>query len=368
MDASAFRARLLVAVAAGLGAGGAAGCPAERPPGPLPVAPPLPIAPPVPPGPVPPDPVPAPSPAGHCDSGTGPTRRCFTPRTPPPGGGEMVVTEFHDYDANGCVPAAMLGHACNGMKAIAEPELTAEGCCYPICQGPIAPCGRPFVVAGHARVAPLAARSDWAQAIAAGEPDDGLAASWLRDAQLEHASVASFARFALELMRFGAPPELVAGAHRAALDEVRHAEVCFAIAARHGALDVGPGPLALGALELATSLAELVAATVAEGCVGETIGAALLAREAASAEDEVAPLLAGIAEDELRHAELAWRFVAWALGRAPELAGVIDRAFERALSAGVPAHARLDAEAWRATVAATLREVIAPCRRALRAA
>jgi hypothetical protein len=37
-------------------------------------------------------------------------------------------------------------------------------------------------------------------------------------ALFQHASVASFARFSLELLALGAPPDLVAAAHAAALD------------------------------------------------------------------------------------------------------------------------------------------------------
>ena len=41
-----------------------------------------------------------------------------------------------------------------------------------------------------------------------------LAELWSQDALLEHASIASFSRFALQLLAVAAPPALVAGAHR----------------------------------------------------------------------------------------------------------------------------------------------------------
>ena len=74
--------------------------------------------------------------------------------------------------------------------------------------------------------------------------------------------------------------------------------------------------------------------TVEEGCVGETI-AALEAQAAAElARDEVVRnVQLRIYEDESRHAELAWRFIRWAvqIGGAPVREAVRD-AFERTLA------------------------------------
>lgn len=72
--------------------------------------------------------------------------------------------------------------------------------------------GRPFRVAGHARVA------------------DAVVKAWTTAARAEHASVASFARFTLQLLHLGAPADLVADAQQAGLDEVRHARLCFGVA------------------------------------------------------------------------------------------------------------------------------------------
>jgi hypothetical protein len=142
-----------------------------------------------------------------------------------------------------------------------------------------------------------------------------LAAAWTRDGLFEHASVASFARFALELMALGAPPDLVADAHRAALDEVAHAKLCFSLASRFSGEGVGAGPLE-GAenLTVRADLVELAVATFEEGCVGETLAAVVAAEQCDRArDDEVKTALAVIAEDEARHAELAWQTVAWAI-------------------------------------------------------
>src|SRR5262245_52773660 len=53
---------------------------------------------------------------------------------------------------------------------------------------------------------------------------------WARAAQYEHASVASFARFSLELLALGAPSDLIARAHRAAIDELEHTELALGVA------------------------------------------------------------------------------------------------------------------------------------------
>ena len=48
-----------------------------------------------------------------------------------------------------------------------------------------------------------------------------LGAWWAEIAALEHASVASFARFTLQLLSLGAPPELLADVGQASADEIR---------------------------------------------------------------------------------------------------------------------------------------------------
>ena len=54
----------------------------------------------------------------------------------------------------------------------------------------------------------------------------------------EHASVASFARHTLQLLNIGAPSELLMSSQKAAIDEVRHAKMCYGLAAAFFGLDV----------------------------------------------------------------------------------------------------------------------------------
>ena len=139
-----------------------------------------------------------------------------------------------------------------------------------------------------------------------------LAAQWLADARAEHASVAAFARATLELLAVGAPPELVFAAQQAGLDEVRHAQTCFTLAALYAGEAAEPGPLPLPALR-APDLVALACATFLEGCVGETVAALAALRAARRCQvAEVRQALTTIADDEARHAELAWATLAYA--------------------------------------------------------
>jgi hypothetical protein len=178
---------------------------------------------------------------------------------------------------------------------------------------------RPFMVGTEMRSSDVAERADWLLSISPVDIQhprtrEFLAASWLKDALEEHASVAAFARFTMLMLSFGAPPELIIASQRASLDEVQHARACFALARRYGSRDVGPSPLHVADSLSVVSLSELVALTVAEGCVGETLGALLATEQLERAHDpEVRKILRRIAKDEARHAELAWKFLAWAL-------------------------------------------------------
>jgi hypothetical protein len=169
-----------------------------------------------------------------------------------------------------------------------------------------------------------------------------VAAAWLSVALSEHASIASFSRFALELMAVGAPPELLEATHRAALDEIRHARLAFAISSRLSGKQLGPGPLAMppGAF-VDHDRASVTLAAVREGCVAETLAAI----EAAEARDRAHPgairrALTIIARDEAAHAALSWTFARWALGGAPDalraaVADALRTAFELELCAPV---------------------------------
>jgi hypothetical protein len=103
----------------------------------------------------------------------------------------------------------------------------------------------------------------------------------MRMAQMEHASIAAFARFSL-----------------------------------------GPNVLSIDGALTTPTLESVVETTLIEGCIGELVAAAEARESAGPATDPVVGrALSEIADDESRHATLASRFLGWAieLGGAPLL-------------------------------------------------
>jgi hypothetical protein len=128
-------------------------------------------------------------------------------------------------------------------------------------------------------------------------------------AWLEAASVPAFLRLADELKAHGAPEVLVRAARRSAGDEIRHTRAAGALARRHGA----PVPEVELRPFSSRSLEAMLLENAREGCVRETFGAVVAGWQARHAQDaQVRAELGRIAEEELRHAELAWAVDAWA--------------------------------------------------------
>ena len=211
-----------------------------------------------------------------------------------------------------------------------------------------------------------------------------LSAHWSRLAQMEHASIAAFARFNLQLLSLGAPASLIDACTRAMADETAHSRLCFQMASHYGGAPLGPGPLDIGQCLNATSRSEILKLVLLEGCLGETSAALEAAEAAAIATDSaVKSAFARIARDEQRHAELAFRFLSWALAQSPEavrieLALEAERRlqqFERALSpaprttdlsqAELSAHGCLSADALDQIHRHAARGVVAPLLSAL---
>ena len=214
--------------------------------------------------------------------------------------------------------------------------------------------GRPLRVRGRQTHPKLRAGVDWTRGA---RPDPAgldqptrraLAALWLHDAQKEHASVPAFARVAWLLAAVGAPAELLARCHRAALEEIEHARLCFALAQGYGgrAHTVRPMPELLdGALALGGDpLVVLATESLADGCQLEDFNADIAAECAAvCAEPTTRAVLLRIAREERSHAEFSWALVEWLLASARDTVGP---ALEGAL-ARLPDYARPTAVSWR---------------------
>jgi hypothetical protein len=326
-------------------------------------------------------------PAGGTPCGGWMRQRCFTPAAFP-------------CPTDPCVALSALGSGDCGLDGlevcqIQSGPVESQGmCCYgtaaKVCVGG----GRPYLVAERAVVAAThlgTGERGWS----AGERPDvdaltaeeraTLAEAWTANGLLEHASVASFSRFALSLLAAGAPADLVHDTHRAALDEIVHARLCFALASAYKGETVAPGPFPVGAgVHVSASLAAIAVSTVGEGCVGETVAAVVASEQLARTTDPaVRAALARIASDEARHAELAWRTVAWAVKTGGEevraaVAHALLVAIEgapgpnatRADTAGdrgarTEAHGHLGDATLATVVAAAMTEVVAPAARVL---
>ncbi|MCB9549956.1 MAG: hypothetical protein H6706_29460 [Myxococcales bacterium] len=201
--------------------------------------------------------------------------------------------------------------------------------------------GRPLRVRGRQLHPELRVGADWTSG---GRPDAAgldaatrraLEALWLHDAQKEHASVPAFSRVSWMLAATGAPAALLVGAHRAAMEEIDHAQRCFALAAGYGgrAHTVEPMPdLLLGGLDV-TGDARVVLAeeSLRDGCLLEDFNADVAAAcEAACQEPVTRDVLGRIAREERDHAEFSWDVLAWALDvGGPRVAAAVERALAR---------------------------------------
>jgi hypothetical protein len=191
--------------------------------------------------------------------------------------------------------------------------------------------GRPLRVRGKPVAAPVIESEGWrrlgvqpAVSSLSAAARAALADAWNENARSEHASVPAFSRLSLTLVSLGAPADLVERAHRAALEEIEHARLAFALAGAYADERVAPGalPELRGSPAVtAGSLSELASESLVDGCLNEGFSAAAARAASALASDAcVRDAWAEIARDEASHAELAWDIVRWCLaGSARDL-------------------------------------------------
>ena len=94
--------------------------------------------------------------------------------------------------------------------------------------------GRPFLVEGVARLAAVGPGAGWGHLVDGGvTPTPAQRKALIEHFTMwglaEHASIASFARFTLQLLALGAPSGLVSRSIAAMADEVRHARFGFGL-------------------------------------------------------------------------------------------------------------------------------------------
>lgn len=163
---------------------------------------------------------------------------------------------------------------------------------------------------------------------------------FVSSAQLELSSVWTFLRLAAELATVGAPEELVLAALDAADDEVRHAELCAGAAG-----GVVLAALAASAAQprfttrTAHALGVLASEAWLEGCLNEGAAAEEARIAGKEARGSIAGMLASIACDESRHAELSWAVLSWVSSIAPDVVESIELRVPEAPSDGPSDHA-----------------------------
>jgi hypothetical protein len=185
--------------------------------------------------------------------------------------------------------------------------------------------GRPLRVNGKAIHPELKIGSGWAHGL---EPDTtglneetclALEAIWLHDAKKEHASVPAFSRVSWMLAAAGAPPDLLEGAHQAAIQEVDHARRCFALAAGYGrrmhTVEPMPEMFQAGMESSKKPLATMAVESLEDGCLLEGFNADVAAKCFEACQDPAAKsVLEQIAREERSHAAFSWRVLIWLIG------------------------------------------------------
>jgi hypothetical protein len=152
-------------------------------------------------------------------------------------------------------------------------------------------------------------RPDGLHAAGGVDCDNALGRHFAQAAHLEAASIHAFLRLHEELALHGADESLRHAALASATDEVMHTDVSTRLARRFGA---APPPPQVETRPL-RPLFEVALENVVEGCTRETYGALVAHYQALHARDtQVRGVMARIAEDETRHAELSWAIDDWA--------------------------------------------------------
>jgi hypothetical protein len=229
-------------------------------------------------------------------------------------------------------------------------------------------CGRPWLVAGRGTTAPIRPGAGWCAPRDERSPPHAAAlAVWTEDAASEHASIAAFAALTLDLLAHGFPARLLERAASAQAEEVAHARGALEIASRLAGRPLAPGPLPVG--RVPPGLVQLAVDAAVLGGLGESLAAAIAAARLAVCTDPLTRAhLSRVAQDEARHAALAWEIVEHAIAVGGEqvaeavhvaLAQAVEQKAREAVSTEpcVPAHGLCGDEALTLARDHVLREV-----------
>jgi|GEM_PF-800156 len=210
---------------------------------------------------------------------------------------------------------------------------------------------------GRPMFAELEPESAWVDGTRlAGEHAPSLVArQWRSNGCTEHASVAAFARLAVDLVALGAPPRLIEAAHGDALDELRHTQLCFSLARDLDGGTAGPAsfPQVSKLRQIRgprhVALARLAVESLVDGALNEGVSARVVAQLVHQARDpRVKDVLQVIARDEARHAAHGFDVLRWCLRSGGPTVAAAVRGALRAIPSEVSevGYDGPDAEAW----------------------
>lgn len=161
--------------------------------------------------------------------------------------------------------------------------------------------------------------------------DSDTFAGWLaRGATVERIAATAFDRLADELAALGAPGALVEQARESAAHEREHFDALLSFSRREGA-----EPKVLDDVAIAPrSLFAIAVENAGEGCVRETLGAAVMAYQSKRAADPaLCAALAKIADEEAMHSAWSWALDQWARSVLDEASvAKLDEARARAIA------------------------------------
>jgi len=205
-----------------------------------------------------------------------------------------------------------------------------------------------------------------------------LGRQWASRAQAELRVAGVFTVVSHDLLEQGADPAILHIAARAVADEVRHADLCRALAARYLGRAVPwpePGRSPIPTLGRAPPALRATLHTVAMGCINETLASAWLEESLRTATAPAArAVIRELIADDIHHARLGWGHLASSsvakdarkvLGAwLPQLLEWAAKPWTKTskdkIVEGVPRHGVPSAEVTQEVVGTTLRTVVLP--------
>jgi hypothetical protein len=151
--------------------------------------------------------------------------------------------------------------------------------------------------------------------------------TWRTRAGAEYMAVSTFSVLSMDLCAAHVPADFRSAVHQAAIDAVRHAELCVRLTSIYSGKEELPPP---GLSDLPDDPArdkrhQALANALLVSCVAETYATVAVAAMREQAVDPcVTAVLSIIQADEIRHARIGWSFLAWSLKQGG--AGAIDAA------------------------------------------